>query len=176
MKKLSNKIGLILIALIFIGMSYTAYSFFFNNAVSEVSAIERIDGQDPIQLADYIGVKKTILQFVAVPCECCAYSMPFVKEFVETQDEIDVITIVFSGTEGEILDKFLNEYEVEHVWGVDLKRDLAFKYEVKWSPTYVFYDKDGTRLGTYPYIIGTAEELEQRFQEAYDDYYGKQES
>lgn len=157
-------------------MGYTAYSFFINDNVREVSAIERIDGEDPIKLNEYIGVKKTILQFVAVPCECCAYSMPFVKEFVESQDDIDVITIVFSGREREILDKFLNEYEVEHVWGVDLNRDLAFKYEVRWSPTYVFYDEDGTRLGTYPYIIGTAEELGERFQEAYDGYYGKQES
>ena len=169
-----NKIGIILAIFILAGMSYTAYNFFFSTGEADISAVERIDGNEPIQLNDYIGEKKTILQFVVVPCECCSYSMPFIQEFVKEQDEIEVITVVFHGREREILNKFVNEYEATHLWGVDLDRNLANYYGASVSPTYVFFDEEGNVLGTHPYIIGTSEELGQRYKNVYDEYHSEE--
>ncbi|MDG5789208.1 hypothetical protein QA612_17250 [Evansella sp. AB-P1] len=166
-----NKIGIILVIFILAGMGYTTYSFFFDQSTGDISTVERINGEEPIFLDDYIGSKKTILQFVIVPCDCCSYSMPFIQEFIEHQDEIEVITIVFYGREREILDKFENEYEATHLWGVDLNRDIANYYNVSVSPTYVFFDEDGNFLGTHPYIIGTSEELGRRYEEAYEAFH-----
>ncbi|MCR6107393.1 redoxin domain-containing protein [Salipaludibacillus agaradhaerens] len=166
-----NKIGVILIVFILAGMGYTAYSFVFNDSSENVTTVNRINGEEPINLENYIGQKKTILQFVAVPCECCSYSMPFIQEFIASQSDIEVITIVFFGKEREILDKFENEYKATHLWGVDPKRDLANYYNVSVSPTYVFFDEKGNELGTHPYIIATSEELGQRYEEAYESYH-----
>lgn len=170
---MANKIGILLIIFIAAGMGYTAYSYFFAGDPGDLTIVERIDGNEPIQLDEFIGQKKTILQFVAVPCECCSYSMPFIQEFVRNQDEIEVITIVFYGREKEILDKFTNEYKAEHLWGVDLDRSLANHYGVSVSPTYVFFDEDGNILGTHPYIIGTGEELGERYNDAYEEFHGE---
>ncbi|UCZ52037.1 hypothetical protein LGQ02_14415 [Bacillus shivajii] len=169
-----NKIGILLISFILIGMGYTAFSFFSGDGEGDLSVIQRIHAEEPIELDQYIGQKKTILQFVAVPCECCSYSMPFIQEFIRNQDEIEVITVVFFGREREIKDKFLNEYEATHEWGVDLDRHLANHYEVSVSPTYVFFDEEGNNLGTHPYIIATSEELQERYEDAYDNFHGEE--
>ncbi|MFA9555888.1 redoxin family protein [Evansella sp. AB-rgal1] len=168
-----NKVGIFLIIFILAGMGYTAYSFMFDNDSGDISTVERLTGEEPIQLTDYVGSKKTILQFVIVPCDCCSYSMPFIQEFIKNQDEIEVITIVFYGREREILDKFVNEYEATHLWGVDLDRSIANHYNVSVSPTYVFFDEEGNELGTHPYIIGTSEELQTRYDDAYNAFHGK---
>ncbi len=161
---------------ILLGMGYTAYSFFTDKEPGDISTLERINGEDSIQLNHFIGVKKTILQFVAVPCDCCSFSMPFIQEFIREQDEIEVITVVFYGREREILDKFENEYEAEHLWGVDLNRDLANHYDVSVSPTYVFFDESGNVLGNHPYIIGTSEELGKRYEDAYNKFQSEEAS
>ncbi|WP_096189462.1 TlpA family protein disulfide reductase [Evansella halocellulosilytica] len=166
-----NKVGILLIVFILFGMGYTVYSFFGGTSEGDISVIERIHAEEPIELEQYIGEKKTILQFVAVPCECCSYSMPFIQEFIEQQDEIEVITVVFYGREAEIKDKFLNEYEAKHEWGIDLDRHLANYYDVNFSPTYVFFDEDGNNMGSHPYIIATSDELGERFEEAYNSYH-----
>ncbi|MBU9711444.1 TlpA family protein disulfide reductase [Evansella tamaricis] len=166
-----NKIGIVFIIFILAGMGYTAFSFFTESEPGDITQVERLTEEEPIQLDQYIGQKKTILQFVAVPCECCSYSMPFIQEFIHEQDEIEVITVVFYGREREILDKFVNEYEASHLWGVDLDRNLANYYGVSVSPTYVFFDEEGNELGVYPYIIGTGEELGRRYEDAYENYH-----
>jgi len=171
-----NKIGIGLIIFILAGMGYTAFNFIFDSSTGDITIINRIHAEEPIKLDDYLGEKKTILQFVAVPCECCSYSMPFIQEFIENQDEIEVITVVFYGREKEILDKFENEYEATHEWGVDLDRHLADYYNVSVSPTYVFFDEDGHEMGAHPYIIATGEELGKRYDEAYQSYHTEVES
>ncbi|MCE7793552.1 redoxin domain-containing protein [Salipaludibacillus sp. CUR1] len=168
-----NKVGIALIVFILAGMAYTTYSFVAGNAEGDISIVQRIHDDEPIKLDNYIGKKKTILQFVAVPCECCSYSMPFIQQFIEEQDEIEVITVVFYGREREILDKFENEYKATHEWGVDLDRILANHYDVSVSPTYVFFDEEGNEMGTHPYIIATSDELGTRYEEAYDSYHGE---
>ncbi|WP_280769331.1 TlpA family protein disulfide reductase [Salipaludibacillus daqingensis] len=173
---MGNKIGIGLIIFILAGMGYTAYNFIFNSESGDISTVTRIHAEEPLLLADYIGEKKTILQFVAVPCECCSYSMPFIQEFIKKQDEIEVITVVFYGREKEILDKFQNEYEATHDWGVDLDRNLANYYDVSVSPTYVFFDEEGNEMGTHPYIIATGEELGTRYEEAYETYHEEEDS
>ena len=171
-----NKVGLGLIIFILAGMGYTIFNFFFDSGSGDISTVTRIHAEEPIKLDDHLGQKKTILQFVAVPCECCSYSMPFIQEFVKNQDEIDVITIVFYGREKDILDQFENEYEATHEWGVDLDRDLANHYGVSVSPTYVFFDEQGNEMGVHPYIIATEEELGQRYDEAFEAYHTEEES
>ena len=126
--------------------------------------------EEPIILSDYIGKQKTILQFVAVPCDCCSFSMPFVKEFTEEQDEIEVITIVFYGQKSEVIRKFTEEYQVTHKWGLDLKKKIANYYGAKASPTYVFFDEQGNKIGMYPFIIANKEELQKRYETAYREF------
>nr|WP_233254347.1 redoxin domain-containing protein [Salipaludibacillus keqinensis] len=171
-----NKVGIALMIFILAGMGYTAFSFVTDSSSGDISTVSRIHADEPLLLEDYLGNKKTILQFVAVPCECCSYSMPFIQEYVEMQDEIEIITIVFYGREREILDKFENEYEATHEWAVDLDRNLANYYDVSVSPTYVFFDEHGNEMGSHPYIIATAEELGERYEEAYEKYLAESKS
>lgn len=168
-----NKISIMLILFITAGISYTIYGFFAVDKEADIVSVERFNNQEPILLDQYIGQKKTILQFVAVPCECCSYSMPFIQQFAQEQDEFEVITIIFYGKRNEIQDKFENEYQATHLYGLDLDKSIANHYGVNVSPTYVFLDEDGNNLGAYPYIIINAEELLQRYDDAYDKFHIK---
>lgn len=166
-----NKISIILMLFIILGMGYTIYGFFAVDKNADINTVERFNDEEPILLNEYIGQKNTILQFVAVPCECCSFSMPFIQQFAKEQDEIEVITIVFHGRRGEIQDKFENEYKATHLYGLDLDRSIANYYGANVSPTYVFFDEEGNNLGAYPFIILDAEELKQRFEDAYDNFH-----
>lgn len=166
-----NKISILLILFIATGIGYTVYGFFSVDKNPDIVTVERFNDQDPILLNEYLGQKKTILQFVAVPCECCSFSMPFIKKFSEEQDEFEIITIIFYGKQNEIQDKFVNEYQATHLYGLDLDRSIANHYGVSVSPTYVFLDEDGNNLGAYPYIIINAEELLVRYEDAYDKFH-----
>lgn len=166
-----NKISIVLILFIIGGIGYTLYGFFAVDKDPDIVTVERFNGQEPIMLDDYIGQKKTILQFVAVPCECCSFSMPFIQQFAKEQDEFEVITIVFFGKRKEIQDKFENEYQATHLYGLDLNRSIANYYGVNVSPTYVFFDEEGNNLGAYPYIILDSQELLQRYEEAFNKYH-----
>ncbi len=164
---MANKLSIAFILFILSGMAYTIYGFWAVDENPDIITVERFNDEEPILLDNYIGEKKTILQFVAVPCECCSFSMPFIQQFAAEQDEIEVITIVFHGRRGEIQDKFENEYKATHLYGLDLDRSIANYYGANVSPTYVFFDEAGNNLGAYPYIILDAEELEQRYDDAY---------
>ncbi|MGO4888521.1 TlpA family protein disulfide reductase [Anaerobacillus sp. MEB173] len=166
---MKNQLIIVLLLFIFAGMGYTIYSFFAEGD-GDINTVERFD-QEPILLDDYIGKKKTILQFVAVPCECCSYSMPFIQEFAAEQDEIEVITIVFYGKRSEIKTKFEEEYQAKHLWGIDLDQSIARHYGANVSPTYVFFDEEGNNMGSYPYIIPNKEELQQRYDDAFDKFH-----
>ena len=167
-----NKISIALILFIAAGMGYTIYGFFAVDDNPDLVTVERFNNEEPILLDNYIGKKKTILQFVAVPCECCSYSMPFIQKFAqEKKDEFEVITIVFYGKRKEIQDKFENEYKATHLWGLDLDKSIANFYGAKVSPTYVFFDEAGNNLGSYPFIILDAEELLKRYNDAFEKFH-----
>jgi thioredoxin-related protein len=161
-----NKIAIVLILFIAGGIGYTIYGFFAVNKNPDIITVDRFNDQEPILLDQYIGQKKTILQFVAVPCECCSFSMPFIQQFAKEQDDIEVITIVFYGKRNEIQDKFENEYQATHLYGLDLDKSIANYYGASVSPTYVFFDEEGNNLGSYPYIIINSEELLDRYEAA----------
>ncbi|QOY34091.1 TlpA family protein disulfide reductase [Anaerobacillus isosaccharinicus] len=168
-----NKISIVLILFILGGIGYTLYGFFAVDKNPDIVTLERFNGEEPIMLDQYIGKKKTILQFVAVPCECCSFSMPFIQQFAKEQDDIEVITIIFYGKRSEIQDKFENEYKATHLYGLDLDRSIANHYGATVSPTYVFLDEEGNNLGAYPYIILDAEELLQRYDDAFNKFHNK---
>ncbi|MCT8139234.1 redoxin family protein (plasmid) [Anaerobacillus sp. CMMVII] len=168
-----NKISIVLIMFIIGGIGYTLYGFFAVDKNPDIITVERFNDQEPILLDQYIGQKKTILQFVAVPCECCSFSMPFIQQFAQEQDEFEVITIVFYGKRNEIQDKFENEYKATHLYGIDLDRSIANHYGVNVSPTYVFFDEEGNSLGAYPYIILDSDELLKRYEDAFDKFHGQ---
>lgn len=168
-----NKISIVLVLFIVAGIGYTLVGFFVKDSNPDIITVERFNDQEPILLDNYVGKKKTILQFVAVPCECCSFSMPFIQQFAKEQDEIEVITIVFYGKRNEIQDKFENEYQATHLYGLDLDRSIANYYGVSVSPTYVFFDAEGNNLGTYPYIILDAEELQTRYDDAFEDFHSQ---
>lgn len=170
---MKNVISIAVLLFVFSLIGYHVYNYIQSNPTEAVHELPTIDDQ-PIMLNDYIGKKKTILQFVAVPCDCCSFSMPFVKEFTEEQDEIEVITIVFYGQRSEVIKKFTEEYQVTHKWGLDLKRKIANYYGAKASPTYVFFDEQGNKLGVYPFIIANKEELQQRYDDAYEAFQQQQ--
>jgi thioredoxin-related protein len=166
-----NKISIVLILFIIGGIGYTLYGFFAVNQNPDLITVERFNDEDPILLDQYIGKKKTILQFVAVPCECCSFSMPFIQQFAREQDEYEVITIIFYGKRKEIQDKFENEYKATHLYGLDLDRSIANHYGASGSPTYVFFDEEGNNLGSYPFIILDAEELLKRYEDAFNKFH-----
>jgi thioredoxin-related protein len=166
-----NKISIVLILFIIGGIGYTLYGFFAVNENPDLITVERFNDEDPILLDQYIGKKKTILQFVAVPCECCSFSMPFIQQFAREQDEYEVITIIFYGKRKDIQDKFENEYKATHLYGLDLDRSIANHYGASGSPTYVFFDEKGNNLGSYPFIILDAEELLKRYEDAFNKFH-----
>ncbi|RXI98337.1 hypothetical protein DS745_18610 [Anaerobacillus alkaliphilus] len=166
-----NKISIVLVLFILGGIGYTLYGFFAVDKNPDIITVERFHGEEPILLNDYIGKKKTILQFVIVPCECCSFSMPFIQDFAREQDEFEVITIIFHGKRKEIQEKFENEYKATHLYGLDLDRSIANHYGANVSPTYVFFDEEGNNLGSYPFIILDATELLQRYEDVYHKFH-----
>lgn len=168
-----NVIAIGVILFVFSLAGYHIYNYVQSHPTEPVDELQTIY-DEPIMLSDYIGKKKTILQFVAVPCDCCSFSMPFVKEFTEEQDEIEVITIVFYGQKSQVIKKFTEEYKVTHKWGLDLKKRIANYYGAKASPTYVFFDEHGNKIGTYPFIIANKEELRERYETAYEEFHAQE--
>lgn len=152
---MKNPISFIPIVLL-IGL--VGYIVFSNLTEKETLAITSLEQGQEIDLTQYIGNGKTILHFVAVPCDCCAMTIPFIKQFQKDHPDFHIVTIVFSGKEKEIIDKF-KEYNVHHPWGVDLDKRLANQYRVIGSPTFVFFNEKGNHIGTYPFVISSADDL-----------------
>lgn len=175
LKVVNNIASILAILLVISGIGYVIFQQVSQSSGGDIMTVERLNGEEPIDLEDFIGHKKTILQFVAVPCECCAFSMPFVKEFMASQDEIEVITIVFFGRESEIETKFNEEYKVDHLWGIDLDRTIANHYGVSVSPTYVFFDEEGNNLRSHPFIIANKDELHKLYEDAYNAFHNIEE-
>lgn len=140
-----------------------------DGGIKDLTTVELMDGGQNIDLNDYLGEKKLILQFVAVPCDCCSFTMPIIKELVAEQDEIDFVAIVFSGRKNKIQKKF-EEYDLNYPWGLDLDKSIANHYRVTTSPTFVFFDEEGNHLGNYPYIISDKESLVKIYQKFLNDF------
>lgn len=120
-----------------------------DGGIKDLTTVELMDGGQNIDLNDYLGDKKLILQFVAVPCDCCSFTMPIIKELVAEQDEIDFVAIVFSGRKNKIQKKF-EEYDLNYPWGLDLDKSIANHYRVTTSPTFVFLMKKEITLEIIP--------------------------
>jgi|GEM_PF-3109791 len=173
MKKGLN-IAILLVFLVWAG--YYVYANFFYGGIGggtkDLTTIDSLEKGQAVNLNDYLGKKKLILQFVAVPCDCCSYTIPFMKEIAAEQDEIQLITVVFSGKESKIAEKFA-EYKMNYPWGLDLDRSIANHYGATTSPTFVFFDEKGNLLGSYPYVVANKESLLNNYQGYYNDYYQK---
>ncbi|WP_025025604.1 redoxin family protein [Caldalkalibacillus mannanilyticus] len=170
---MNNTIRTIILVAVFIGIAVFAYLNFFSSdesgKVKDITTLEHIDGGESIDLTNYLGKKKLILHFVAVPCDCCSYTIPYNKELVAEQDEIEVVTVVFNGKKSTIRKKF-EEYNLNYPWGLDLDKSISSHYGVSTSPTYVFFDEEGNHLGNYPYVISDKENLIQAYQSALDEF------
>lgn len=171
----------ILIISFFIGGIYLVYSEITKvkeieenkHVLGENYVIESPDGGE-IDLRDYIGKQKVILEFVADPCACCASTIPMLKKFDKSQDDIKIITIGFSGIKDTMIKRFTEDYKIDYTWGIDLDRNLSDVFGVKSSPTFVFFDEEGNHLETFPYVIGTEETLIQNYESYYNKFHSKE--
>ncbi|WP_164984935.1 TlpA disulfide reductase family protein [Ammoniphilus sp. CFH 90114] len=134
-------------------------------AEEETLIITSLEQGQEMDLKQYIGKGKTILHFVAVPCDCCSFTIPYIKQFQQEHPDFHIVTIVFSGKEKEIREKF-KEYNVHHPWGVDLDKRLANQYRVLGSPTFVFFNEKGDHIGSFPFVITSAQDLLDQYQKA----------
>ena len=135
--------------------------------------LKTVDG-DVIELADYEGDRRVILNFWATWCPPCKAEMPDFEAAYQTHGDELVVLGVDLMESRDVVEKFLrDEVDVSYPILIDSSGEVARGYRLFTQPTTYFIDRQGriASVGGQPSKNGafTPEELDQRVESFLDD-------
>lgn len=114
--------------------------------------LKRLDNQQPVKLADYIG-RPIVLNFWATWCGPCKQEHPVLEwAYQRWSNDVVFLAVVFEDSEENTI-KFLRQNGGSWPQLFDLKSTVAVDYGVAGVPETYFINRQGIIVGKYPYPI-----------------------
>ncbi len=106
--------------------------------------LQSLDGQT-VSLGNLRG-KPVLINFWATRCPSCVSEMPYIQEVFEDKEWLDkglVILAVDIGESPSTVENFMQNHNLSFTVLLDIKQDVARRYNITGTPTTFFIDKDG---------------------------------
>jgi len=114
--------------------------------------LNNLDGES-VSLSDLRG-KPVLINFWATWCPYCVDEMPYIQEvYDEWLSKGLVVLAINKGESPSKVEEFVKDYDLSFPVLLDVKGDVANKYNIRPLPTTFFIDKDGIirdiRIGAF---------------------------
>jgi len=115
--------------------------------------LNNLEGE-PVSLSDFRG-NPVMLNFWATWCSPCVREMPDIQSMYDEQSikGLVLLPVNMGGTSSQVKG-FLQSHNLSLPVLLDIDRDVAQKYGIRYIPTTFFIDKDGiiqvVRFGAFP--------------------------
>jgi len=102
---------------------------------------------EKFNLSDYRGRKVVILNFFTTWCGPCKIEMPELSKYYENNKDNRILIVGVDGNEDKnLVQKFVDQYNVQFPVGIDQDRSIQNAYAVTAYPTNVVIGPDGKIL------------------------------
>jgi len=101
-----------------------------------------LDGQS-VSLSDFRG-KPVLINFWATWCPSCVSEMPYIQEIYEEWSDKGLVVLAINiGESSSKVEEFMQSHNLSFTVLLDIKQNVAQKYNFQYIPTTFFIDKDG---------------------------------
>ena len=96
------------------------------------------------KLSEEVGKKVILINFFATWCQPCRQEMPELVRFADSlKQEPFVLVLVDAGEEAPLVRRFVEEFQISQIVGIDLVRKIQRPYGVQSYPTNILIGADG---------------------------------
>jgi thiol-disulfide isomerase/thioredoxin len=96
------------------------------------------------KISEKVGKSVILLNFFATWCQPCRHEMPELLQFAASlQNEPFQLVLVDAGEEPPLVHRFVEEFKITQIVGIDLGRKIQKQYGVHSYPTTVLIGADG---------------------------------
>lgn len=121
--------------------------------------LPNLEGQS-ISLSNFRG-KPVFVNFWATWCPSCVSEMPYIQEIYEEWSHKGLVVLAINiGESSSQVEKFMQSHNLSFPVLLDIKRDVARRYNIRGIPTTFFIDKDGIIQAMKIGVFQDKEEIE----------------